>query len=143
MMIDKKDCLTHLKRFYEDVNHPLYLSGITKIYEYYNGTLPVEDIEKFLQTKDTYTLHRQVKRPIRNPTYVYYKRYQFQCDLVHINSIKKWNNNYSYLMTCIDIFTRKAFVRLLKTKHATEATKEMLEILHEAVDPPKTILFDR
>ena len=67
---------------------------------------------------DSYTLHKQAKsaRP-RNPTYAYYKRYQFQIDLMELSdSVSSVNDNYRYLLTAIDIFTRFAFVEPLKIK---------------------------
>ena len=69
---------------------------------------------------DSYTLHKQAKsaRP-RNPTYAYYKRYQFQIDLIELSdSVSSANDNYRYLLTAIDIFTRFAFVEPLKKKKA-------------------------
>ena len=143
-MIERKDCLVHLKRNYQNILHPLYFSGITKIYNYYKGMISIKDIENFLQTVDTYTTHREPKNPRQtNPTFVYRKRYQFQCDLIEVSAIKRWNNNFTFIMTTIDIFTRKAFCKLLRKKTAVETTKKLKDILQECGQKPDTILFDR
>ena len=69
---------TRLEKKYTNESHPIYLSGITQIYNHYNGVLSIKDIEDFLSTIPTYTTHRQAKKPSpRNTTFVYYKRYQF------------------------------------------------------------------
>ena len=73
--------LQHLKENYENINHELYFSGISKIFQYYKGRLSKKSIEKFLSSNYTYSIYRSPKKPNRNPTYVYGKRFQFQVDL--------------------------------------------------------------
>ena len=137
-------CLADLKKNYENISHQLYYAGISKIYQYYDGNLPIKDIENFLSSNYVYTIHRQAKKPkVRNPVFVYYRRFQFQCDTIEISRIKKWNNNYSYILGAIDIWSRKAFCRLMFTKTAKETVEKMEEIFHEAGDLPETVLFDR
>lgn len=139
-----RSCLLNLKKSYTDETHPLYLSGITQIYNHYNGALPIKIIEDFLSTIPTYTIHRQAKRPIpRNPTFVYYKRFQFQCDTIEISRLKKWNNGYTWILGVIDVWSRKAFCRLMFTKSADETVSCMKDILKEAVFLPETVCFDR
>ena len=72
MKTETANALLHLKQNYENIKHPLYLSGITQIYKYYKGKLSQNLIEDFLQTVPTYVTHTQVKKPRRNPTYAYY-----------------------------------------------------------------------
>ena len=94
---------------------------------------------------DSYTLHKQAKsaRP-RNPTYAYYKRYQFQIDLIELsNSLSSANDDYRYLLTAIDIFTRYAFVEALKNKKASTFLEGFKRIAKKAVTLPRRILADR
>ena len=138
-----KASLRYLNSNYTKVGHPLYGCGITKIYNFFNGNLPIPAIEHFLSKKNLYTLHRQPKKFRRNPSFFYNKRQQFQCDLIEISKIKRFNNGYCYILTVIDVWTRKAFCRLLKRKTADEVLKALKEIFEEAKILPKTILFDR
>lgn len=143
-MDEKRNLLLYLEKNYGNINHELYNSGITKIYNYFNGRLTIPEIEKFLSTNYTYTIYRQAKKPKnRNPTYVYKKRFQFQVDTIFIEKLKSYNSNFSYILTVIDIWSRFAFCRLMKTKTARETVACMEDIFKEAKDPPDTILFDR
>ena len=94
---------------------------------------------------DSYTLHKQAKstRP-RNPTYSYYKRYQFQIDLIELTeSVSSANDDYWYLLTAIDIFTRYAFVEPLKNKKASTFLEGFKHIAEGALTLPQRILADR
>ena len=93
----------------------------------------------------SYPLHREFKRPkYFNPYFSYYPRQQVQCDLIDMQALAKYNEGVKYLLVCIDIFTRKAWVRALKTKHGRVNADALNSILSE-MDPifPKTIQFDR
>jgi hypothetical protein len=93
----------------------------------------------------SYPLHREYKRPkYLNPYFSYYPRQQVQCDLIDIQKLAVHNDNVKYLLVCIDIFTRKAWVRPLKTKQGKENATALNSILTEMTPIyPKTIQFDR
>ena len=76
-----------LKNNYTNPGHPIAFSGITNVYKYYKGGLSVEKIKDILSTIENYSLHREYKRGQRNPSYSHFKRYQFQMDLVDIQSL--------------------------------------------------------
>jgi|GEM_PF-907315 len=138
-----QDCEDDLRNNYTSPGHPVAFGGIDTIFNYYRGVLDKEKIKEILTSVESYTLHREFHKNQRNPTYAYFKRYQFQMDLVDIQSYADDNDGAHYLLTCIDIFTRKAFIRVLTTKHASVVLEGFKSILKEAVDPPKTVLFDR
>ena len=67
------------------------------------GTKP-GDIEAWLLKKDTNTMHRPVqKRFLRNPYNVTNVMDVWECDLVDVQPLGKYNDNYKYLLTVIDI----------------------------------------
>ena len=143
-MNETKNLLLYLEKNYGNINHELYHTGITKIYNYFNGKLSIAEIENFLSTNYTYTIYRQAKKPKpRNPTYVYKRRFQFQVDTISIEKLKRYNSSYSYILTVIDIWSRYAFCRLLKNKSAAQTVACMRDIFNEAKDLPDTILFDK
>ena len=51
---------------------------------------------------------------------------QFQADLVDLQNLSRYNKGYKYLLTCIDIFSKYAFVLPLKTKQGQELVKAFL-----------------
>lgn len=139
----KEECVNHLKENYSNPSHPIAFSGIVNIYKYYKGLLKPKDIEKILASFDTYTLRRQYKNLKRNPNFSHFKRYQFQIDLIDIQSYAKWNDNVKYILSAIDTFTRKAWVRPCKDKTSNEVLNAFKSILSEAEKIPHTLVSDR
>ena len=144
MATDSQMCLEHLKKHYTEVGHPLYFSGISNIFKYYEGCLSIRQIQDFLSASYTYTLHKESNdKWIRNPTFKYYKRYQFQMDLIEIINVSEANDNYKYILTCIDIFTRYAWAKLMRSKKPSETIRCFKEILAEAKGNPRTLMTDK
>ena len=81
--------LSHLKKNYENIKSPIFLNGVSKLYQFYNGRLSYKQIKDFLKTVDTYTLHKPSRTLKYNPSYSRYKRHQFQLDLVDIQNLSK------------------------------------------------------
>ncbi len=78
-------------------------------------------MKNYLATQDTYTLHkRRLKRFPRHMTISSRINKQFQMDLVDVHKLAKQNNGVRYLLTCIDILSRKLYVYQLKTKRAVD-----------------------
>ena len=89
----KEECLIELKENYNNPSHPLAFSGISNIYNYFNGVLSVKDIENFLASNEGYTIHREYKNLKRNPSFARFKRYQFhRCQN---NCFPKWQYSLS------------------------------------------------
>ena len=66
---------------------------------------------------------------------------QFQIDLVYMN--KSWfNHNYKYLLTCVDVFSKKADVIPLKDREQDTVTDAFSQILSH-IGIPKTIYSDQ
>ena len=139
----KEECLEDLKHNYKQPGHPIAFSGINNIYQFYNGVLSPSDIKNVLHGFENYTLHREYHKGQRNISYSYYKRYQFQMDLVELPNLSNDNDGYRYLFNVIDTFTRYAFCRPLLDKKGKTVLEAFKNILEEAVIPPLTIAFDR
>ena len=139
---DKGAALAHLSENYEKIGHPIAFSGKSALKNYYQ-VLSNKEIEDFLSSSYTYNVHRETKRPKYNPTFVYELRYQLQFDTIEISKISKYNDNFKYILAAIDIFSRRGFARLLRTKSADETLAAIKSILQEAGKFPKTILSDK
>ena len=136
------ECENDLKTKYTTPGSPIAFGGIDTVYQYYRGILDKEQIKEILSGLTSYTLHKQFHKNQRNPTYAHFKRYQFQMDLVDIQEYADANDGYRYILSCIDIFTRKAWIRLLRSKHGDVVLKAFKSILEEAGEPPKIVTFD-
>ena len=63
-------------------------------------------IKACLETQDAYTLHRPLrKRFPRNPYTVNNIDDVWEIDILYLTSLKKYNNNYRYLLQVIDVFS--------------------------------------
>ena len=138
----KDHALLDLERQYETPGEPLYMSGISKIKDYYKNLLSIEEIREFLAHSRTYTTHYQFKRPKFNPYYVRRLRQQFQLDLTEVSKISEHNDGVNYLFLCIDVFSRKLWVRPLQRKTASEVLSNFQSILEES-GKPASINSDR
>ena len=103
-----------------------------------------DQIRQILQAEPAYTLHRPVRRKfLRRKTIVSGPFDQFQCDLVDVSAYKKDNDGTRFLLCVIDVFSRYAWVRALKTKTGKEVAKAFKEILEEADRIPLHVQTDK
>jgi len=138
-----ENAVDDLKENYKNPGHPIAFSGVNKIREFYKGVLTVKQIKEILSGIESYTLHREYHKNTRNTTYAHFKRYQFQMDLVEIQSLSKFNDDVRYLLNVIDIFTRYAFVRPLKNKEAPTVLDAFKSVLNEAENNPHILVVDK
>lgn len=95
-------------------------------------------VSEWLSGEDAYTLHRTT--PIkykRNRVVVYGVHTQFQADLVDMTAYSAENDNIKFLLTCIDVFSKYAWTRVLKNKSGPEVTRAFESILNEGRVPQK------
>lgn len=86
-------------------------------------------IKQWLSHQDTYTLHKPIRKKFpRRQTIVSSIDAQWQCDLIVLNGLKKYNDGYVYLLTCIDVLSKYAWVLPLKTKTGETLVKAFQEI---------------
>jgi transposase InsO family protein len=79
---------------------------------------------RYLQQQLAYSLHKPIRRRFkRNRTIVGAIDKQWQVDLADMTRLGRVNGGYRYLLTCIDCFSRYAWVVPVKRKNA----KDMVE----------------
>ena len=100
-----------------------------------------EEINEYLGKgfrKDTYTLHKPVRKHYsRNRVIVGGIDHQWQADLVDLQSLSKFNNDYKYLLTCIDVFSKFSRVVPLKTKTGKNLATAFQGILKSGRKPAR------
>ena len=87
-------------------------------------------VKRYLSNQDAYTLHKQ--RRIHFPRRKTYSKGigdLYQADLVDLSNISRYNDSYRYLLTCIDVFSKKAWVIPLLSKSARHVTEAFEKIL--------------
>ncbi len=101
--------------------------------------------ENILSYNYSYPLHRAYKRPKFNPYLnIRSPKQQIQCDLLDIALLKKYNDNVTFLLVCIDCFSRYLWVLPLRNKTAQEM-ESAFEKLIEMWQPelPKQLSCDQ
>lgn len=74
-------------------------------------------VKDWLSYQDAYTLHKPVRRKFtRRRTIVGGMDQQFQADLIDVQKLKKSNGGFVFLLTCIDVLSKFAWVVPLKNK---------------------------
>ena len=123
----------YLKNIYYDVSNPVSFGGVYKLYKQakkdgHNYT--IKDITKWLQTQDTYTIFKPIRRKFQRPRVVVsQKDGLWMADSVYMDKWYKYNNGFKYFVLIIDVFTRWAWAVPLKTLTSEEVTKAFLKIL--------------
>lgn len=130
----------------DDEKNPLYLHhSVQNLYQKLKKKYDKETIKEFLEQQRTYTLHKNStkKNNLRNPYQNVYSRDQiWEIDIAMLPQLSSANSGYSLLLVCIDIFSRFAFVRPLRTKHSREIVKALLDIFKSTNRKPYMIQSD-
>ena len=97
----------------------------------------------WLSRQMTYTLHKGARRRYVTRPYRTNKiDGQWQIDLVEMIEFQNVNDGYRYLLTVIDLFSRYAWARPLKTKSAADVTLAFRSILSQDRRKPKKVQSD-
>lgn len=123
-----------MKKVYYDPSSPGALGGKKRlkdaVFKDSGVRLSDKQVSAWLAGEDAYTLHKTA--PIkykRNRVVVYGVDTQFQADLVDMSAYSTENDGNKFMLTCIDIFSKYAWSRVLKNKSGIEVTKAFESIL--------------
>ena len=107
-----------LEEIYYDPSQPSSFGGIGALKR--QSKLPKKRVENWLSEQDVYTLHKPVRRNIKNRRRVFAPsiNHVWQADLVDVISLAPHNDGFKYLLTVIDCFSKYAYVVPLKSKSA-------------------------
>ena len=106
---------------------PGSFGGICNLRRY--GKQSVREAKKFLASRDAYTLHKPRIRFPRRKTYSKGIADLFQIDLVDLSNLASFNDGMRYLLTCIDVFTKRAWAVPVRTKSARDVVEAFEKIL--------------
>jgi len=99
-----------------------------------------KEIKKVLEGNESYSLNKSVKRKGKTrKTITKYPNQQWQADLVEMDvpqgAPASQNDGIKYLITIIDVFSRYAWVRTLKSKKGEEIIKAFTDVFKEGKKP--------
>lgn len=121
-----------LEKTYSDPSFPGSYGGIDSVYRSMGGKISKRKIEEWLRSKRAYTLHKPARRNfIRNRVIVGGIDEQWQADLVDMGNLSEANDGYRYLLTCIDIFSKYAWVLPIKQKLGVKVIESFESIFQD------------
>ena len=101
----------------------------------------VPAVERWLSMQDAYTLHKPVTRRFkRRCVVVGGPNQQWQADLVDMSRLKKANNETTFLLTVIDVFSKRAWCVPLKNKSAAALVMAFRQLLINSNNKAPTTL---
>ena len=125
-----------LKKVYYNLKHPAGCGSVKKLTKV--SGLSVEKVRSWLKKQPTYTLHRQARRKYPTRQYIVHDiDEQWQADLADVSLLARQNGGYRYILTVIDIFSRFAWARPLKTKRGDEVAAAFRNIFQEGRIPKR------
>lgn len=118
MAHSKKTKLQHtLDRIYYTPKHSASYGGVGAVERVVKGRKDKKKVKHWLSTQDTYSLHKPVRyRFPRRRIVVGGIDHQWQADLVDLSRLGKDNKGIKFLLTCIDVLSKYAWVVPLKDK---------------------------
>ncbi len=139
----------YLKDLYYDPSGSGSLGGIDKLYrkvkkEGNRYKLTRKDVEKWLLAQDTYTLHRPARRRFRRNFYFADAIDQtWQMDLIELPTLARSNRGHKFILVCIDVFSKYAWVEPLKDKKGPTVATALKKIFERGDRQPTQIQSDK
>ena len=131
----------YLSKIYFDPAHPVSYGGPRKVYNAVKkvGYTPTFSfIKQWVQDQEAFSIHKAVRYKFpRNKIVVADRDSQWDADLADMQDIKDDNDGVSYLLVVIDLFSRYAWVRPVKSKSAKEVKEAFQDIFEQGRKPGK------
>ncbi len=131
----------HVLQAYHTPGHPTAYSAPAVVARYHN--IPVTRARRHLEHSQSYTLHREYKRPREyNPYYVHNRREEVQADLIDVSTLARENDGIRFLLLYIDIFTKRVWVHALRRKTAVRVERAVRHWLTHLDALPRVFTTD-
>ena len=102
------------------------------------------ELENQLRQLEGYALHKPVRHKFpRRAIKLLFKYDVLSADLKDISSIAKYNNQNTFVLVCIDGFSKRAFVRFLKQKTGKCVLNALKSIFKEMEAVPRHFFVDQ
>ena len=125
-----------LEKAYYDFKRPGSLGGVSALAR--AAKRERNKVKEWLSFEDAYTLHKPVRRKFpRRRTIVGGIDHQWQADLIDLRNLKKENAGHVFLLTCIDVLSKHAWVTALKDKSGASLVRAFQQIFSEGRKPLK------
>ena len=93
----------------------------------------LDDIRDSLEKQDAYTLHRPIStRFARNRYTVNNVSDVWECDLVDVRALGRFNDNYKYILSVIDVFSKFRHLVPLRSNTGTAVASAFKSIFKDS-----------
>jgi hypothetical protein len=95
------------------------------------------DVKETLEYQDVYTMLRPARGRFLGNSYTVTNLMEvWECDILDMKSLSKYNDTYRYILSIIDVFSKYLNLMPIKTKSGTAVTSAFRSLLHD--DSPRS-----
>ena len=118
-----------LSKIYYNPSNPGGYSSVQALWHAARKKISKNNVIKFLKAQNTYTINRNRRKRFSRLHYeVNNINDIWQIDLIDFQSISSYNDNFKYLLVCIDVFSKFLWLERLKNKTAVEVLRAFKKI---------------
>ena len=128
---------TFLKKIYYDKE--IGLKSPIKFYKYLKENYPdknytMKQIKEYVEKQKTDQVYKQVKNTNRYNEIDTYFVDVVNFDIMDMGYYKNYNKGYRFILVCIDVYSRRVFMRALKSKSAENTMRGIESIEEEFIE---------
>lgn len=135
-----------IHKTYTDPRSPGSYGGVERLYrevKKINKKIKRSQVTDWARQQNSYTLHKPARRNItRNKVIVFAVDEVWQMDLCDMQNIKQYNDDAKYILTVIDVFSKKGFARVLTDKRGETVLKAFKNIIETEGRSPVRVHAD-
>ena len=133
-----------LEKIYNDPRHPAGYSTPNTLYKHVKEHgISRKEVKEYLRGKESYTIHKQTRRGKRRRIVVNDIDEQWELDLSDLPALTQHNDGYRYILCCIDVLSKHAWVLSLKRKTGPVLLEALKKVIADSGRKPKIIRCDK
>ena len=109
-----------------------------------NNTITKKHVDDWLLAQDAYTLHKKARRKLSAEPRIYVRGIdeQWSMDLCDVSNISEYNNDVHFILTVIDVFSKRADAEPVKRKSAANVVAAVRNVFMRTNRRPEQIDTD-
>lgn len=134
-----------LENLFEDDENTIG-KGVTNLYKYVSSkyiNISRDDVTDFVKTRGYYQISQDITKKTNKPIVSEYPNQMWGIDLIDMNDYRRKNRGWRYIMTVVDIFSRKVFLTRLKAKEAKNTRDAFNKLMEKNGVEPNYLMSDR
>lgn len=123
----------NLKKIYYDPSHSASFAGKRRLLQATYGKLPSDTVSDWLDSESTYNKHKQIRKKFQHRPYTVFNVDDlWECDLIDLRFLKNYNDDFTYILCVIDVFSKYVWIEMLKNKSGESIIKAFRSILKKS-----------